>query len=143
MLPLSLDPDEIDDTSASQKLVKFLNDYTTKFANDLDTYFKVTSRGSNIAVELRAGLTTFLTMSYILLVNPQVLSLTGIPAEDIVISTAIAAGLASLISAIGSNLPFGLASGIGLSIYLTYGLIAGGSCSLKDAMTRFITLLFS
>ena len=55
-------------------------------------YFKIEERGSSLQQEIRAGITTFLTMCYILLVNPQILSEAGIPAQQVVLSTAISAG---------------------------------------------------
>ena len=105
------------------------------FASSINAYFKLEERGSSIDQEIRAGTSCFLTMSYILLVNPQLLSKLGVPATDIVVSTAIAAGFGSLICGLFGNLPFGLAPGVGLSAYLTYGLVLGDGLSVKQAFT--------
>ena len=74
-------------------------------------------------------------MSYILLVNPQLLSKLGVLSTDIVVSTALAASIGSFIVGVFGNFPFGLASGVGLSAYLTYGLVLGEGLSLTEAFT--------
>lgn len=78
------------------------------------SYFKLDERNSTIEAEIRGGTTTFLTMCYILLVNPQLFAKLGIPSTDIVVSTALAAIIGSFITGIFGNLPFGLAPGVGL-----------------------------
>jgi AGZA family xanthine/uracil permease-like MFS transporter len=98
-------------------------------------YFKLDERDSTIEAEIRAGTTTFLTMGYILLVNPQLFSKIGIPSSDIVVSTAISAIIGSFITGIFGNLPFGLAPGVGLSTYLVYGLVLGEGLSFSQAFT--------
>ena len=80
-------------------------------AASLRSYFRLDDRKTSILGEFRAGAATFLTMSYILLVNPQLLSKIGIPATDIVVSTAIASALGSIITGLLGNLPFGLGPG--------------------------------
>ena len=79
--------------------------------------FKLEERGSNVGREARAGLATFLTMAYILVVNAQILSSTGMPAEDVTTATAVAAALACLVMGLWANLPFALAPGMGLNAY--------------------------
>ncbi|MCV6609249.1 MAG: NCS2 family permease [Amphritea sp.] len=93
--------------------------------NALNQYFKISERGSDISTEIRAGFTTFLTMSYILFVNPQILSLAGMPANDVAIATALAAAVATLIMGIFANFPFALAPGMGLNAYFTFGVVKG------------------
>ena len=80
----------------------------------LDRYFKISERGSTVATEIRAGITTFLTMGYILFINPQILSLAGIPAADVAIATALGAAIATIIMGLYANFPFVLAPGMGL-----------------------------
>jgi len=82
-----------------------------------------------------SGITSFLTMSYVLLVNPQILAQAGLPAENIVVSTALSAFLSTFITGIMSNLPLGLAPGVGLSAYLVFGLILGDGLTIKEAFT--------
>lgn len=101
----------------------------------LEKYFEIPTRGSTIKMELRAGATTFLTMSYILLVNPQILKLAGLPVDQVVVATAVSAGLSSLSAGFFANAPLGLASGVGLSIYLSYGVVQAKAASLQDALS--------
>ncbi len=91
----------------------------------LMSYFKIAERGSDIKTEIRAGITTFLTMSYILFVNPQILSLAGMPANDVAIATALAAAIATMIMGVFANFPFALAPGMGLNAYFTFGVVKG------------------
>jgi AGZA family xanthine/uracil permease-like MFS transporter len=105
------------------------------FADFLDDFFDVSVRGSTLGGEVRAGLASFLTVSYILLVNPQILSQSGIPAEDVATATAASAALGSFIAGILGNLPFIIGPGMGLSAYLTFGLIAAGTLTKTQALT--------
>ena len=109
--------------------------FFSKIKRGVNTYFLLEERGTSIQQEFFAGLTSFLTMSYILLVNPQILGLIGIPREQVVVSTALSAAISSIFSGLYSNLPLGLASGVGLSIYLTYGLVQGGRLDLIESFT--------
>lgn len=99
------------------------------------SYFKLDERKTSISQEIRAGTATFLTMSYILLVNPQLLAKIGVSPTDIVVSTALSACIGSLIAGIYGNFPFGLASGVGLSAYLTYGLVLDEGLTVPEAFT--------
>ncbi|MDX1501036.1 MAG: NCS2 family permease, partial [Thermoanaerobaculia bacterium] len=63
----------------------------------LERLFRISARGSSPGTEIRAGLVTFLTMAYILFVNPQVLSQAGMPADDVAVATAVAAAIATLL----------------------------------------------
>ena len=88
----------------------------------LDRAFSVTSRGSTLQTELRAGTTTFMTMAYILIVNLMVLSGSGLPFQSVAFGTAVSAVIGSGFVGIFGNLPFGLAPGMGLNAYFTYGV---------------------
>lgn len=101
----------------------------------INLYFKLHERNTSISQEITAGTATFLTMSYILLVNPQLLAKLGVLPTDIVVSTALSASIGSLIVGICGNFPFGLASGVGLSAYLTYGLVLGEGLTISEAFT--------
>src|SRR4051794_35384339 len=83
----------------------------------LDRFFKISERGSNLRLELLGGLTTFLTMSYILFVNPAILSTkgTGLAFNAVAVATALAAFIATLAMGLFTNYPFALASGLGLN----------------------------
>lgn len=78
-----------------------------------------------MATEVRAGVVTFLTMSYILFVNPQILSEAGMPAGDVAVGTALASAAATLVMGLWANYPFALAPGMGLNAYFTYGIVQG------------------
>ena len=90
----------------------------------LDKMFGVTEAGSDVNTEIRAGGATFLTMAYILLVNPSMLSATGIPFEDALFAPAVAAFVGCMVMAFWANLPFALAPGMGLNAYFAFTVAA-------------------
>ena len=85
--------------------------------------------------EMLAGLTTFLTMAYIIAVNPSILSATGMPAGALVTATCLAAAIACILMGIFANLPFALASGMGLNAYFAYTVVGQMGISWKVALT--------
>ena len=91
--------------------------------NILDRYFLLTQRGTSVGKEFRAGTASFLTLSYLLLVNPQIMEQAGVEHGDAVFATAVSAALSCLIMGVFANLPFACAPGLGLSTYLTFGLV--------------------
>ncbi|CAM9315528.1 unnamed protein product [Phaeothamnion confervicola] len=101
----------------------------------LDRRFKLTERATDVPTEIRAGVASFLTMSYCLLVNPQIMSLCGIPKSDVVVATAGASAFSSILVGLLGNLPFGMAPGMGLSAYLTFGLVVSGTLTKEQALT--------
>jgi AGZA family xanthine/uracil permease-like MFS transporter len=101
----------------------------------VDKYFEVTDRGSSILGEFKAATTTFLTSAYILLANPQILSVIGIAKTDAVLATAISAACGSLVCGVLGNLPFSVASGLGLSAYITYGVVLSSGLAVDQAYT--------
>ncbi len=86
----------------------------------LDRIFRLQQNKTSVKTELIAGLTTFVTMAYILAVNPAILSETGMDSNAIFVATALASGVGTLLMACFSNLPFALAPGLGLNAYITY-----------------------
>ena len=90
----------------------------------LDKMFGVTEAGSDVATELRAGGATFLTMAYILLVNPSMLSATGIPFDDALFATSIAAFIGCMAMGLWAKLPFALAPGMGLNAFFAFTVAA-------------------
>ncbi|RVU54621.1 NCS2 family permease [Anaerosphaera multitolerans] len=86
----------------------------------LEKKFKLSERGTNVKTELMAGLTTFMTMSYILIVNPDILSQTGMDKGALFTTTILASIIANLIMALYANLPFALAPGMGLNAFFTF-----------------------
>ncbi len=88
----------------------------------LDRIFHVSERGSTVRREIIAGLTTFMTMAYILFVNPAILSNAGIPPEGVAAATAASAAIATIIMGLYANAPFALAPGMGLNAYFAFSV---------------------
>lgn len=91
----------------------------------IERLFRLREHGTTLATEVRAGLTTFLTLSYILFVNPQILGAAGMPPEDVAIATALASAVATGAMALLARYPIALAPGMGLNAYFTYGVVIG------------------
>lgn len=85
--------------------------------------------------EILGGITTFLTMAYIIAVNPNILSAAGMDAGALVTATCLSAGLVTIFMGIYANLPFALASGMGLNAYFAYTVVIGQKISWKVALT--------
>ena len=86
----------------------------------LEKYFKLSENGTDVKTELVAGLTTFMTMAYILAVNPSILSASGMDTNAILIATALSAFIGCVAMALLANYPFALAPGLGLNAYFAY-----------------------
>ncbi len=89
----------------------------------MEGLFKFSERGTNVRTELLAGLTTFLTMAYIIFVNPGILSAAGVPFEGAATATALGAALMCLAMGFIANRPLALASGMGLNAVVTFSII--------------------
>ncbi|WP_026374943.1 NCS2 family permease [Aestuariibacter salexigens] len=87
---------------------------------NLDRYFHISEHGSTIRTEVLAGLTTFAAMSYILVVNPNILAAGGMPIEGLITVTALAAAIGTLLMAILANYPIALAPGMGLNAFFAF-----------------------
>lgn len=109
-------------------------DQSCTFVAVLDRYFRLSERGTTVLTELRAGVATFLTMAYILLVNPQILADAGMPPDDVARATALASATATLLMGLWANYPFALAPGMGLNAYFTYGVVQGMGVSYHVAL---------
>lgn len=96
--------------------------------------FRLEEKGTSVATEVRAGVVTFLTMAYILLVNPQILSQAGMPADDVVVATGLSAAIATLVMGLYAGFPFALAPGMGLNAYFTFGVVHGMGVSWQLAL---------
>jgi AGZA family xanthine/uracil permease-like MFS transporter len=86
----------------------------------LDRYFQLTANQTTVKQEFLGGLTTFLTMAYIVAVNPQILSQAGMPVDGVVVATCLSAAVGTLVMGLYANYPIGLAPGMGLNSYFTY-----------------------
>lgn len=91
----------------------------------LDKMFKFSERGSSLKTEVIGGVTTFLTMAYIVFVNPAILSEAGMDKAALITVTILATAIGTLIFAILGNAPFALAPGMGLNAFFTYSLVIG------------------
>jgi adenine/guanine/hypoxanthine permease len=85
-------------------------------------YFKLSENQTTVKQELLGGLTTFVTMAYIIVVNPQILGQAGMPADGVVFATCISAAAASLVMGLYANYPIALAPGMSLNAYFTYAV---------------------
>ena len=94
-----------------------------------------TNKNVDMKKEFIAGLTTFLTMAYIIAVNPNILGETGMDKGAIVTATCLAAAFASILMGLYANLPFVLASGMGLNAYFAYSVVIGQGISWEIALT--------
>lgn len=103
-----------------------------------EKYFKLHENGTNIRTEVIAGITTFLTMAYILAVNPSILSATGMDASALFTSTAIAAIIGTLVMALWAKLPFALAPGMGLNAFFAFTVVLGMGYSWEFALTAVL-----
>src|SRR3954470_23934729 len=91
----------------------------------LERHFTIRERGSTLRTEVLGGVVTFLTMSYIVFVNPAILSAAGMPFNAVAVATALAAAIFTLLMGLLTNLPFALASGLGLNAVVAFDLILG------------------
>ena len=100
----------------------------------LDEYFLISERGSTIRREILGGFTTFLTISYVIFVNPTILSLTGMEKGALVTVTCLATAIGSFLGGILGNVPIALAPGMGLNAFFTFTLVMGNGLSWQDSL---------
>jgi adenine/guanine/hypoxanthine permease len=91
----------------------------------LENYFKLREHGTTARTEVMAGLTTFLTMAYIIFVNPSILSAAGMDQGAVFVATCVAAAIGTAIMGLYANYPIALAPGMGLNAYFTYSVVLG------------------
>ena len=99
-----------------------------------EKFFKLREHGTNVKTEFLAGVTTFMTMAYILAVNPLILSAAGMDAGAVFVATALSACLGTLIMAFCSNYPFVLAPGMGLNAFFAYTVVGQMGYSWQVAL---------
>jgi AGZA family xanthine/uracil permease-like MFS transporter len=106
----------------------------------LDRYFKISERGSSVRTEIIAGLATWLTMAYILFVNPAILGSipdhtgTTLPFDQVLTVTALAAGVMTILMGVVANYPFALAAGLGLNAFVAFTLVGIFGLTWPEAM---------
>ena len=100
----------------------------------MDSFFKLQERGTSTVTEVRAGLTTFLAMAYIIIVNPSILSAAGIPATAAVTATCLGAAIMTIAMGVFSNRPLACASGMGINSIVAFTLCLGMGVGWQTAM---------
>ena len=101
----------------------------------LEKFFKLKENKTTVRTEVVAGITTFMTMAYILAVNPSILSASGMDAQAVLIATALASFIGTIAMALLANYPFALAPGLGLNAYFAYTVCGSMGYSWQAALT--------
>ncbi|WP_342052500.1 MULTISPECIES: NCS2 family permease [unclassified Cupriavidus] len=91
----------------------------------IERWFRLREHDTNVRTELLAGITTFLTMAYIIFVNPSILGDAGVPKDAVFVATCVAAAIGTLIMGLYANYPIGMAPGMGLNAYFAYAVVKG------------------
>lgn len=104
----------------------------------MTNYFRLKENGTNVKTEIIAGITTFMTMAYILVVNPGILSDANMPYNAVFTATALATIIATLITGLYARLPFAQAPGMGLNAFFAYTIVLGMNYSWKFALTAVL-----
>ena len=100
----------------------------------LNNYFKLEENGTTVRREVIAGVTTFLTMAYIIFVNPLILSDAGMDFGGVFVATCLAAAIGTAIMGFWANYPIAMAPGMGLNAFFTYGVVLGMGHSWQIAL---------
>ncbi|EDP67903.1 xanthine/uracil permeases family protein [Carnobacterium sp. AT7] len=110
----------------------------------MEKFFKLKENGTTVGTEITAGLTTFFAMSYIIFVNPAILSLTGMPSQAVFLSTLIAAAIGTLVMGLFANVPYAQAPGMGLNAFFTYTVVFALGFTWQEALAMvFLCGLFN
>lgn len=100
----------------------------------LDKFFELSKRKTSVSVEILAGISTFLTMAYIIVVNPQILSLAGMDFSGVLLATVLVSSISSILMGLYANLPYALAPGMGINAFFTFTLVLGMGMSWQTAL---------
>jgi AGZA family xanthine/uracil permease-like MFS transporter len=100
----------------------------------LDRYFRLAEHGTNVRTEFVASVTTFLTMAYIVFVNPQILASAGMDKGAVFVATCVAAALSSLVMGVFANYPIALAPGMGLNAFFAFTVVLTNGYSWQQAL---------
>ena len=106
----------------------------TRDLSFLERFFKLNSHNTNVKTELMAGLTTFVTMSYIMFLNPIIMSKTGMPFDGLFLATCLGAAIATIMMGLYANWPVGLAPGMGLNAFFTFSVVGAMGYSWEIAL---------
>ena len=102
--------------------------------NFVEQFFKLKENNTNLRGELLGGFTSFITMGYIIFVNPQIMSLTGMDQGAVFVGTCLAAALACILMGLFANWPVGLAPGMGLNAFFTFTVVGEMGYSWEIAL---------
>lgn len=100
----------------------------------IERMFKLSAQGTSVRTEVLAGFTTFLTMAYIVIVNPTILGQAGMPVAAVAAATCLAAGFGSILMGLIANYPIALAPGMGLNAYFTFTVVKGMGLPWETAL---------
>ncbi len=100
----------------------------------MEKYFKLKENNTTVSTEVMAGFTTFFAMSYIVFVNPAILSLTGMPSQAVFLATIIAAAVGTLVMGIFANVPYAQAPGMGLNAFFTFTVVFALGFTWQEAL---------
>jgi len=100
----------------------------------LDNLFKLSENGTTVRIEIMAGLTTFLTMAYIIIVNPDIMSAAGMDKGALFVATCVAAAVGCLVMGLWANYPIALAPGLGLNAFFAFGVVGGMGVPWQTAL---------
>jgi adenine/guanine/hypoxanthine permease len=100
----------------------------------LERVFHLSENKTTVRTELLAGLTTFMTMAYVVVVNPRILSEAGMPVDGVLFATCVSAALATLVMGLWANYPIALAPGMSLNAYFTYSIVIGRGVPWQTAL---------
>ena len=100
----------------------------------LERFFGLSEHGTTVRTEVMAGVTTFLTMAYIIFVNPDILSVSGMPRDAVFVATCVAAAIGSAIMGLYANYPIALAPGMGLNAYFAFAVVKGMGFTWQAAL---------
>lgn len=100
----------------------------------MEKFFKLKEHGTNVSTEIMAGFTTFFAMSYIIFVNPAILSATGMPSQAVFLATIFAAAIGTLVMGLFANVPYAQAPGMGLNAFFTYTVCFALGFSWQQAL---------
>ena len=104
----------------------------------LERVFRLREHGTTARTEVLAGITTFLTMSYIVFVNPDILSTTGMDAGAVFVATCLAAALGTLVMAFAANFPVGMAPGMGLNAFFAFTVVGAAGLPWQQALAAVL-----
>src|SRR6202142_1105747 len=100
----------------------------------LERVFHLTENRTTVSRELLGGLTTFMAMAYVVVVNPRILGEAGMPVEGVLFATCVSAALATLVMGLWANYPIALAPGMSLNAYFTYSIVLGRGVPWQTAL---------